>query len=468
VPNAGDTVDRSPDQLVLAPGARLGKYELLRRLAVGGMAEIFLARAVGIEGFEKLVVLKSILGTHAADEQFVRMFLDEARLAATFHHPNVAQVFDIGRGGEQHFFTMEYVEGQDLRQILAAARQRPEGLPLEHAIAIVIGASAGLHYAHERTGPDGAPLGIVHRDVSPSNVLVSYDGCVKVVDFGIANAATHKASTRTGFIKGKVSCMSPEQCRGETLDRRSDVFALGILLYELTAGKRPFEGENDYAILHQIVDKDVVPPSAHRPGYPPSLEAIVMRALERNRDERYATAQELQIDLETFARENELVVSPIELGRFMDDVFADAKTASLRHGGDALASTAADATGSRLAVESSVIELPKVPTRGLVRRNAGRIAAGFVLAAGMVGLAKMWPAAGRATPSSTAAPSATPTMIVKLDPPATSVEPAKPDEKVVSSSPAPHPAKAKPAHRTRPAVKSGVPSEPDLDAPFPR
>jgi serine/threonine protein kinase len=468
VSNTGENVDRSLDQLVLAPGARLGKYELLRRLAVGGMAEIFLARAIGIEGFEKLVVLKSILGQHAGDEQFVRMFLDEARLAATFHHPNVAQVFDIGRVGQQHFFTMEYIEGQDLRQVIAAVRQRPEGLPLEHAIAIVIGASAGLHYAHERTGPDGEPLRIVHRDVSPSNVLVSYDGCVKVVDFGIAKASTHKAATRTGFIKGKVLCMSPEQCRGETLDRRSDIFALGILLYELTAGRRPFEGENDYAILHQIVDKDVTPPSAHRPDYPPALETIVLRALKRERDERYATAQELQIDLETFARENDLVVSPIELGRFMDELFADAKAASLRLADDALASAATDATGSRLAVESSVIELPKLAARGALRRSAGLMAAGLVLTAGVVGVAKRWSAPTHATPGTTettapSAPSATP----KVEPAASAAETAMPDEKVVTPAPPSHPVKPKPAHRARPAVKSG-PSEPDLDAPFPR
>ena len=182
--------------------------------------------------------------------------------------------------------------------------------------------------------------------------------------------------------------MSPEQCRGETLDRRSDVFALGILLYELTAGKRPFDGENDYAILHQIVDKDVTPPSAHRADYPPKLEAIVMRALTRDRDERYATAQELQIDLETFARENELVVSPIELGRFMDEVFADAKGEPAQCRQTRSHPRRPIATGSRLAVESSVIELPKVQTRGASRRNAGRIAAGSRSLLGLVGLAK--------------------------------------------------------------------------------
>jgi serine/threonine protein kinase len=298
-------------------------------------------------------------------------------------------------------------------------------------------------------------------------VLVSYDGCVKVVDFGIAKASTHKAATRTGFIKGKVACMSPEQCRGETLDRRSDVFALGILLYELTAGKRPFEGDNDYAILHQIVDKDVTPPSVHRAGYPPALETIVLRSLKRDRDERYATAQQLQIDLETFARENELVVSPIELGRFMDELFADAKAANLRLADSAFASATTDATGSRLAVESSVIELPKVGPRGLLRRSAGLIAAATILLAGLLILAKNRTAPVRVVPSTSETAAAAPSMTANSETPAASTEPAKAEDKVIAPAPSPRPAKAKPVHRTRPSVKNG-PSEPDLDAPFPR
>jgi serine/threonine protein kinase len=463
--------DREPDRLVLRAGARLGKYQLVRRLAVGGMAEIFLARASGIEGFEKVVVLKSILGQHASDEQFVRMFLDEARLAATLHHPNVAQVFDIGRAGEQHFFTMEYVEGQDLRRIVEAAGKRPDGLPLEHAIAIVVGAAAGLHYAHERVGPDGVPLGIVHRDVSASNILVSYDGCVKVVDFGIAKAATHKAATRTGFIKGKVACMSPEQCRGETLDRRSDVFAIGVLLYELTTGKRPFEGENDYAILHQIVDKDVTPPSVHRPAYPPGLEALVLRALRRDRDDRYATAQELQIDLETFARENDLVISPIELGRFMEELFAGARAAGDATANEvgaepmlegALTPFAVDARAHGLRTESAVIELAALPaSRAFVRRNAGRIGVGLIVVAGMVWLVARRPPSVAATPSAVAA-SASPPL-----PSTVETTPPTPD-KSVSLAPSAHAAKPKPPHRARPVVKSGAAPQPDLDAPFPR
>jgi serine/threonine protein kinase len=223
------------DETMLVPGQRLGRYQLIKRLAIGGMAEIFLARVVGLEGFEKRVVLKSILAQHATDEEWVQMFLEEARLAATLQHPNIAQVFDVGRDRNVHFFTMEYVRGADVRRIMKAAERRG-GVPLEVAVAIVIGAAAGLHYAHDKTDDAGRPLGIVHRDVSPANVLVSEDGAVKVVDFGIAKAALRRAATRTGTIKGKAGWISPEQCRGDRLDRRSDIFALGILLYELTTG----------------------------------------------------------------------------------------------------------------------------------------------------------------------------------------------------------------------------------------
>ncbi|MCH9685293.1 MAG: serine/threonine protein kinase, partial [Deltaproteobacteria bacterium] len=178
------------DPVMAGAGLQLGKYQLIRRLATGGMAELFLARASAIHGFEKLVVLKRILPQHAESEDFIRMFLAEARLAATLHHPNIVQVYDIGEQDQAYFFTMEYVQGQDLRRLVRAARKAKRVLPLEHILHIVMGVAAGLNHAHEKIGLDGRPLGIVHRDVSPSNVLVTYEGGVKIVDFGIAKAAT--------------------------------------------------------------------------------------------------------------------------------------------------------------------------------------------------------------------------------------------------------------------------------------
>jgi serine/threonine protein kinase len=305
---------------MLPAGTRLGRYELIRRFATGGMAELYLARTGGVSGlggFEKIVALKRILPQYAQNEDFVRMFLDEARLTATIQHANVAQVYDIGKCDDALFFTMEYVHGSDVRSVLHTLVKRGQTMPMADALTIAIGAAAGLHAAHERTASDGTPLGIIHRDVTPSNVLVSFDGCVKLIDFGIAKAERRTTETRAGTLKGKIAYMSPEQCLGEPLDRRSDVFSLGIVLFELSTGTRLFPAENEYAALRQIVDQDAPKPSSRRPDYPPELEAIVMRALCRNREERYPTAQALQIDLEEFALSLGLKTSTAHLGAFM-------------------------------------------------------------------------------------------------------------------------------------------------------
>jgi serine/threonine protein kinase len=287
------------------------------------MAELFLARAQGVHGFEKLVVLKRILPQHAESEDFIRMFLTEARLAATLHHPNIVQVYDIGEDQGAHFFTMEYVQGQDLRKLVRAARRQQMPIPLEHILHVIMGVASGLHHAHDKVGMDGRPLGIVHRDVSPSNVLVTYEGGVKIVDFGIAKAATAQVATIAGTLKGKIPYMSPEQCRGEGVDRRSDIFSIGTLLWELTTGKRLFAGDNEFAILNRVAKGDVPLPSAIRPDYPPELEAIVMRALQPEPDQRYPTAQDLQIDIEDFAREARLPVSSARMSKFMSELFAE-------------------------------------------------------------------------------------------------------------------------------------------------
>jgi serine/threonine protein kinase len=305
----------------LAPGDKLGKYDLIRQIAVGGMAELYLARTVGIEGFEKLVVVKRILPQFATNASFVSMFLNEARLAATLHHPNIAQVYDIGQEGSEYFFAMEYIHGEDLGRLVSTATDSGVPLSLDVALTLVAGLCAGLHYAHEKVGSDGKPLNVVHRDVSPSNVLVSYDGAVKLVDFGIARAGSNPSTTRGG-LKGKIGYMSPEQCRGkETLDRRSDIFSAGVLLYELTTGRLPFVDETEYCVLNQIVNTDAPPPSTLVPSYPPALEKIVLRALARDRNYRYANALQLQTDIEDFAHENRLRISPLVLARMMGTLF---------------------------------------------------------------------------------------------------------------------------------------------------
>ena len=305
----------------LAPGDKLGKFELIRQIAIGGMAELYLARTVGIEGFEKLVVVKRILPQHASNASFVEMFLNEARLAATLHHPNVAQVYDIGIAEGDYFFAMEYVHGEDLEQIAQQANDQGVPLSMDASLTLVAGLCAGLHYAHEKIGADGRPLEIVHRDVSPSNVIISYEGAVKLVDFGIARATRQQTSTNGG-LKGKIAYMSPEQCRASgRIDRRADIFSVGMLLYELTCGQLPFSGETEYQLLDQIVNRDAPPPSSIVPGYPPALERIVLRALARDRDRRYRTAVELQSEIEDFAHENRLRVSPLVLARVMSSLF---------------------------------------------------------------------------------------------------------------------------------------------------
>jgi serine/threonine protein kinase len=305
----------------LAPGDKLGKHDLIRQIAVGGMAELYLARTMGIEGFEKLVVIKRILPQYAGNASFVNMFLNEARLAATLHHPNIAQVYDIGQEQGEYFFSMEYVHGEDLGSMLRNAHESGVPVSLDAALTLAAGLCAGLHHAHEKTGPDGRPLNVVHRDVSPSNVLVSYDGAVKLVDFGIARVNSTPGST-AGGLKGKISYMSPEQCRGNTaLDRRSDIFSVGTILYEMTTGQLPFNDETEYAILNHIVNTDAVPPSKLVADYPPALETIVMRSLSREVDKRYNTAIDLQTDLEDFAHDMRLRVSPLVLARLMSNLF---------------------------------------------------------------------------------------------------------------------------------------------------
>ncbi len=310
-----------------APPARLGRYELLGSLARGGMAELFVARLGGIEGFSRRVVVKRVLPGLAGDREFVDMFLEEARLAATLEHRNIVQVHDIGHDGDGHFFAMELLQGSDVAHVLRALSPRRAQLPLAIALEIARGACAGLHYAHERLGPGGAPLGLVHRDVSPQNLFVTFDGAVKLLDFGIAKAAQRIADheTRSGTLRGKLPYMSPEQCRGEALDRRSDIFSLSVVLWEMTVGARLYgaAGEGDFEVLKSIADQEAPPPSSRRPDYPPELERIVLRGLRRDRAARYQTADELAADLESFTRATSLWVSPREMVAFMAATFPD-------------------------------------------------------------------------------------------------------------------------------------------------
>ena len=225
---------------------RFGKYTLLRKLAMGGMAELFLALQKSVAGFEKLLVIKRILPAMNRDRAFIDMLLHEARIAATLTHANIVQIFDVGQVDGTYYIAMEHVHGEDLRGIVRQMRKKGViEFPLEHAIEIMLGVTSGLSYAHEKRDLDGSPLNIVHRDISPQNVVVTFSGDVKIVDFGIAKSDTKMTiETQSGKLKGKVPYMSPEQARGEAIDARSDVFAVGVMLFELTTGRRLFKGQS--------------------------------------------------------------------------------------------------------------------------------------------------------------------------------------------------------------------------------
>jgi serine/threonine protein kinase len=299
------------------------------------MADVLLGRTDGIEGFERHVVLKRIKPEHARDQRFIRMFLDEARVAANLHHQHIVQVHDIGESSGEYFIAMEYIHGEDVRTILSTASKNRAHVPLGYAIAIVSAAAAGLHYAHERRGADKRPLGIVHRDVSPSNILVGYDGSIKVVDFGIAKA-TMRQETRSGGLKGKVSYMSPEQCKSDEIDRRSDVYSLGVVLYELATTTRLFKGENDYLVMDQIVNGRVSLPRVRRPDLPNELSAIIMRALAPDPERRYFTADELRVALDQFAGKAGLTTSTSAIASYMRKQFGERPEPWLDLGGPAV------------------------------------------------------------------------------------------------------------------------------------
>jgi serine/threonine-protein kinase len=304
---------------------QFGKYTLLRKLAAGGMAELFLALQRSVAGFEKLIVIKRILPAMNQDRAFIDMLLHEARIAATLSHPNIVQIFDVGQVDGTFFIAMEHIHGEDIRSIVRAMKRKGvTEFPLEHAISILLGVCAGLAYAHERRDLDGSQLEIVHRDISPQNVVVTFTGDVKVVDFGIAKSGTQVEETKGGQLKGKVPYMSPEQAAGDPdIDWRSDIFAAGVVLFELTTGKRLFKAPSELDTLKMICDREYPTPSEVRPGYPPALERIVRRALEKRREDRYQSAREMQGDLEAFAREERVACSQVALTAWMQSLFDD-------------------------------------------------------------------------------------------------------------------------------------------------
>ncbi len=298
---------------------KFGRYELLHKVAAGGMAEIFLARQWGQAGFFRDVVIKRLFPYFAENPHVLRMFQDEARLLAELSHPNIPQVFDLGYADGHWFLAMEYVSGFSVVDICRAAAKQVEVMPMEVAIGIVSQVCSALHHAHERNDREGRSLRIVHCDVTPHNIMVTLDGVVKVFDFGVAQTAA-RAETDAGVVRGTYAYMAPEQIRGKPLDKRADVFAVGVVLHELLTGKRLFQG-NDVQIMTDVVEKDAPLPSSVIPGFPEELEQIVLKTLARDRAQRSASAAHLLMSLEQFCLQNSLITAPLVVSRFVRSLF---------------------------------------------------------------------------------------------------------------------------------------------------
>lgn len=305
-----------------------GQYVLVRKLAEGGMAEIFLAKLLGADGFERNVVIKRMLSNLSSIPDFVEMFRDEARLAARLSHPNIIQIHELGFIEGCYYICMEYLAGEDFSTTLRQAGKKRQYTPIPITLRVLADAARGLHYAHDFTNEEGQPLHIVHRDISPSNLYVTYQGQVKVLDFGIAKAASRVVQTRTGVVKGKYIYMAPEQAQGKEVDRRADVFSLGVSLYESLTNVRPFARENDLAVLNALLQSDFQPPAMLRRDIPPELNEVVLKALSLRPEDRYATAADFADAIEHGVKGKMQMATHKELAEYLRSQFGEERYAT--------------------------------------------------------------------------------------------------------------------------------------------
>jgi eukaryotic-like serine/threonine-protein kinase len=307
------------------PTMRVGRYRILSELGRGGMSNVYLAVASGPGGVNKLVVLKALLPDLSTEPYALAMFLDEARLAAQLNHPNVVQTYEVGTEGDRHVIVMEYLEGQSLSATTRRAGQAGSPLPLALHLRIILNALEGLHYAHELSAYEGAPLQLVHRDISPQNIFVTYDGQVKVLDFGIAKATSSSTHTATGIVKGKIAYMAPEQIIGDPVDRRADVYSVGCMLWAAATGDKLWKDTPDVHIMRRAINGDIPSPQSVSPGCDDELNRIVLKALANDPKNRYATALELQQDLEHYVESFTMAAKQKEIARYVSDLFADTR-----------------------------------------------------------------------------------------------------------------------------------------------
>ena len=303
------------------PLYKLGKYILIRKLNSGGMAEIYLAKSFGAHGMDRLLAVKRILPKVSSSGDFIKMFIDEAKLASKLSHPNISQIYELGRERETYYIALELVDGKDLRTIFDKLAKSGRIMPLPMAVKIVADICEGLDYAHQKCDDDGLPLNIVHRDVSLQNVMVSFHGDVKVIDFGVAKASVQSTETRAGVLKGKIGYMPPEQVAGQDIARRGDIFATGVILWELITSSRLFKYHTEYQSLERVRLCELYPPSAINPKVPRELEEIVLKALTRDPDDRYNTAQEFHDDLLTYLVKRRELPTTREIEQFMQELF---------------------------------------------------------------------------------------------------------------------------------------------------
>ncbi|MCC6806606.1 MAG: protein kinase [Deltaproteobacteria bacterium] len=347
-------------------GDRFARYVLTRRLAAGGMGELWAARMDGQDGFTKTVAIKLILEQYARDKHFLDMFIDEARLCAQLVHPNICQVFELGEHQGTHYLTMEYLRGLDLAHLWPFTYNagRPISAPL--ICRIIADAAAGLDYAHTLADSNGQSYGLVHRDVSPQNIFVTFDGAVKIIDFGIAKARGRVTTTQAGFLKGKLAYMSPEQAQGIELDGRSDVFALGIVFHEMLTARPLFRADNELATIERVRNLDIPPPSSMNPSLPETLDRIVLKALARDRDLRYKTAHDLRLDIEEWLTTSQLSASAAHLVSFLREIVsAHEELKQLETPAKDLPSVAAEpATGDVSARSVAALAAPSADDRG--------------------------------------------------------------------------------------------------------
>ncbi|MFN0245713.1 MAG: serine/threonine protein kinase [Kofleriaceae bacterium] len=341
---------------------QLGRYHLLDRIAFGGMAEIYRAKTFDATGQPHLVAVKRVLAHLAEDDDFIQMLVDEAKIASVLRHASIARVYEFARAHGEYFIAMEHVDGKDMRTVLERCRAKKKPIPPEHAAYIAAEVGSALHAAHSAVDSRGKPLRIIHRDVSPSNIICSYAGEVKLCDFGIAKATLSRVTTKTGVIKGKVKYMSPEQALGRKLDHRSDVFSLGSCLYEMLTRIPPFTATNEMDLLIKVRDAKYRPIAELTPGLPPELEQITDRCLTRSRASRYQTAAEAEADLRAFLRKFMPNYSRSHLGRFIRKMFATEIERELRMLEEfVMTDEPSDDVGESLMVRDEDFEPPEVP-----------------------------------------------------------------------------------------------------------